>query len=427
MISNSSIMKSAGVFAQPKMGFLLLLGVSSGIPLFLTSRTLQFWLTVEGVGLETIGLLSLAGLPYSVKFLWAPILDRFIPPFLGRRRGWILLLQVALAGALFFLAFQDPGKGMGWFAFWVVAVAFLSASQDIVIDAYRADILEPPEMGVGAAVGVLGYRLALLLAGSLVPVWVGWGWMSWPSAYAAMALVLLGVSLVTLRAPEPPLADRNIPSTLGDAVVRPLSDFTERLSAGGVPVFLFVVFYKWGDSLLANMTVPFLLKAGFGQAEVGVVQGGVGLTFSIVGALVGGALLHRWGINRSLWLFGGFQAASNAVYYFLSLAPSRPLMIATVIQESFCSGLGMSAFVAFLMRLCRPSYSATQYALLTGLMAFSRDILVAPAGKLAVVVGWPAFFLLTIACALPGMVLLAWVAPWNASDPGGAVGSSEEG
>ncbi|MES1022366.1 MFS transporter [Gloeocapsa sp. BRSZ] len=391
---------------------LLLLGVSSGLPLLLTSKTLQAWMTVEGVDLKSIGLFSLVALPYSLKFLWAPILDRFALPFLGRRRGWLIALQIGLILAIAFMGFQQPAQALQLLAINALFVAFFSATQDIAGDAYRADILAEKEMGAGAAVFVLGYRVALLITGSLALILADR--ISWTSVYLLMASVMIIGVIGTLIAPEPE-GHIQLPASLSEAVLLPFGEFFQRLGAlTGFFILCFIVLYKLGDALVNNMSTPFLLQIGFTQTDIGAIQGGMGLIATIVGALAGGAILSKIGINRSLWLFGGLQAISNLAYFMQAqLGRNYPFMVLTINIENFCAGLGTAAFVAFLMSLCNQRFSATQYALLSSLMAVSRDILVAPAGALAESTGWSLFFIISIVAAIPGLLLLPVFAPWN--------------
>ncbi|MUL38620.1 AmpG family muropeptide MFS transporter [Gloeocapsopsis dulcis] len=391
---------------------LLLLGVSSGLPLLLTSKTLQAWMTVEGVDLKSIGLFSLVALPYSLKFLWAPILDRFALPFLGRRRGWLIALQIGLILAIAFMGFQQPAQALQLLAINALFVAFFSATQDIAGDAYRADVLAEKEMGAGAAVFVLGYRAALLITGSLALILADR--ISWTSVYLIMAAVMIIGVIGTLIAPEPQ-GHVHLPASLSEAVMLPFGEFFQRLGAlTGVFILCFIVLYKFGDALVNNMSTPFLLQIGFTQTDIGAIQGGMGLIATIIGALAGGAILSKIGINRSLWIFGGLQAISNLAYFMQAqLGRNYPFMVLTINIENFCAGLGTAAFVAFLMSLCNQRFSATQYALLSSLMAVSRDILVAPAGALAQVTGWSLFFIISIVAAIPGLLLLPVFAPWN--------------
>jgi PAT family beta-lactamase induction signal transducer AmpG len=394
---------------------LLLLGFSSGLPLFLTSRTLQAWMTLEKVDLSVIGLFSLVALPYSLKFLWAPFLDRFVPPFLGRRRGWILLSQVALCLAIISMAGQNPQTSLQLLALNALIIAFFSATQDIAVDAYRTDVLSDWEAGAGAAVSVLGYRIALIMTGSVALILAQH--LPWSIVYLSMAGLMGVCILFSYFAPEP-LQPVNPPNSLKEAVILPFVDFVQRLGLkNSLLSLLFIVLYKLGDALVNNMVTPFLVQTGFRLEAIGVIQGGMGLAATIVGALLGGVLLSRWGINRSLWIFGALQALSNLVYFVLSLLGNNYLFMVLAINiENFCAGLGTAAFLAFLMSLCQQRYSATQFALLSSLMALSRDIVVAPAGKIAEATGWPGFFLLTLVLALPGLLLLPFFAPWDTQD-----------
>jgi MFS transporter, PAT family, beta-lactamase induction signal transducer AmpG len=460
------------VLQQPKMAALLLLGFSSGLPLFLTGKDpLQAWLSNEGVSLQVIGAFSIVALPYSLKFLWSPVLDRFIPPFLGRRRGWLAITQIGLILAIASMAFQDHTnlkqlsistvqicKTAGGFQglcelgetlkvlsvsplFWAaLSVAFLSASQDIVVDAYRTDTLDAPERGAGASLFLLGYRVALLIAGALSFYLAKF--MSWPMVYLVMAALMIVGLVTSIFAPEPTVQTQ-IPKSLKESVVLPFQEFFQR--SGVMKAFLvlfFVVIYKLGDSLLKNVATPFLLNKGlnFTTNDLAFPKA-LGIVAVIVGTLAGGAIMTKIGINRSLWIFAGTQALGNIAYVVLAIFgkahPLPPLpkgidgycsgafpaatsmcngMIAAINIESFCAGLEAAAFVAFLMSLCNQGFSATQYALLSSLQAFSRDIIVAPSGSWADSLGWPVFFLLTSILALPGLALLPFFAPWNAKN-----------
>lgn len=395
---------------------LALLGFASGLPLYLTGRTLQAWMRVENVDLTTIGLFSLVGLPYSLKWLWAPVMDRYVPPFLGRRRGWLLIAQVALLVAIAAMSLQDPGRGLRLLAFNAIVIAFFSASQDVVVDAYRTDILVSRELGAGAAIWVLGYRVALLATGALAFVLADR--MPWPIVYLVLSsLVLIGVAS-TLFAPEPLLREPP-PRTFREAVESPFREFFARAGTRrAFLVLLFIVVYKLPDYLAASLATPFLLDVGFSQTDIGAIQGGLGIAVTIAGALAGGALVARLDINRSLWLVGGLQAVSNLAYYGLALAgKSQAFLVGAIVIENFCTGLVASGFVAFLMSLCDARFSATQFALLSSLMGVSRDVLVAPSGMFAERLGWPGFFLLSLAAAIPGLLLLPVFAPWNRAGP----------
>lgn len=404
------------VFRSRKMAAILVLGFSSGLPLYLTSRTLQAWMTVTGVNLTAIGFFSLVSLPYSLKFLWSPIVDRFEFSFLGRRKGWLIVTQVALAVAIAAMAFQRPAQALRLLALNTLAIAFLSATQDIVVDAYSTDICGPSETGAASGAKVLGYRIAMIATGAGALVMADA--FSWPATYALLGLVMFVLALASSRVPEPVLRDA-APASLREAVQLPLSDFFKRMGKSrGLSILAFILLYRLGDAMINSMTTPFLLELGFSQTDVGIVQGGIGLASTIAGVLAGGAFISRIGINRALWAFGFLQALSNFAYLVLSQTGRNfSVMTATIIIENFCTGLGTSALVGFLMILCNPRFSATQYALLSSLVAIGRDVLAAPSGALAVKTGWPVFFLLSVLAAVPGIALLPLFAgsPWRSA------------
>jgi PAT family beta-lactamase induction signal transducer AmpG len=371
----------------------------------LTAGTLQAWATVSGVSLQDIGFLTLVGTAYTLKFLWAPLVDRYVPPILGRRRGWMLLTQVALAAAIAAMGLFNPGNALLPLALLAVLVAFLSATQDIVFDAYSTDVLHKEERGAGAAMKVLGYRIAMLVSGGLALVladtWLGWGKM-----YVLMgALMAVGV-LATLWAPEPE-RPAPPPRTLTAAVVEPLREFFTRPGALGLLVL--IVLYKLGDAFAGALSTTFLLRGGgFSVTEVGTVNKVLGLAATIVGALAGGGMMARLGLYRSLMVFGVLQAISNLGYWLVAVKPgSLALMASAVGLENLCGGLGTAAFVALVMALCRQEFSATQFALLSALSAVGRTYLAGPLTPVLVEhMGWPLFFMVTVLIALPGLVLL---------------------
>jgi MFS transporter, PAT family, beta-lactamase induction signal transducer AmpG len=406
------------IFGQPKMAILLLFGFSSGLPFYLTSKTLQAWMTTAHVDLATIGFFSLVTLPYSLKFVWAPVMDRYIPPFLGRRRGWVLITQILLLLSIAAMSLHDPQRGLQMLAINAIAIAFLSASQDISLDAYRTDVLQDREMGAGAAVFVLGYRIAMISTGALAFFLADR--IQWPAVYLVLSTLLVVGIATTFIAPEPVLSDAP-PKTLFEAVVLPFTDFFQRVGARAALVILFIVMYKYSDSLAGSMTTPFLLQAGFSQSEVGAVFLGVGVIATIAGVIVGGGVMGKVGINRALWIFVVFQGLSNLTYYGLSLSgKNHTFMVAAIVTENFGLGLVSAGMTAYIMEMCNKRFTATQFALLSSLMAASRDILVAPAGKLVESMGWPGFFLITVAMAIPPLVLLPFIAPWSRDVPIGA-------
>lgn len=391
---------------------MLLLGFSSGLPLYLTSTTLQAWMTKEGVSLTSIGLFSLVALPYSLKFLWSPLLDRYVPPFMGRRRGWLVITQIALIIAISCMFFQQPKQALQLLAVNAIVIAFFSASQDIAFDAYRTDVLEESEMGAGSAITVLGYRWASVLTGSLALILADR--LPWNVVYLFMAALMLVGLITTFFAPEP-TKPVHAPETLVDAVVLPFKDFFQSNGVTlGVLILLFITLYKFGDAMLNNMSIPFLLQTGLSQTDLGVIRGGMGILATLVGTLVGGSIMTKLGIYKSLWIFGGLQCLSNLGYLAIALSGQNyQLLILSINIENFCGGMGTAAYVAYLMSLCNPSFTATQYALLSSLMAVSRDVLIAPAGKVAELTGWTNFMLLSIVAAIPGLLLLPLVAPWR--------------
>ena len=404
------------VFQSRKMSALIFLGFSSGLPFYLSSKNpIQAWMSQEGVSLAAISAFSLVGLPYTLKFLWSPLLDRFVPPFLGRRRGWLLISQVGLLIAIATMSLQSPAKALQLLAINAFFIAFFSATQDILADAYRTDVLEKPELGPGASVFILGYRLAVIFT-SYLPLYIAEK-TSWNFFYLLMALLMLVGITTSILAPEPPREQP--PRSLRDAVVLPFVDFIERNGLKkALLILLFITIYKLGDAMVKNLSTPFLLDQGlhFSQNDL-ALPGTLSIIAAIVGALAGGAIMAKIGVNRSLWIFAIIQAAGNLMYFALALVGKNfLLMLAAINVENFCSGLESAAFVAFLMSLCNQRFSATQYSVLSSLVAFSRDILVAPAGLWVQAIGWPAFFLLTAVLALPGLVLLPFFAPWNTAE-----------
>jgi PAT family beta-lactamase induction signal transducer AmpG len=405
----------SAVFRDRRLAVILLLGFSSGLPLALTGGTLQAWMTVEGVDLSTIGIFTLVGLPYTWKFLWAPLMDRFVPPFLGRRRGWLLVTQLSLAALIAAMAFASPRGDLAWLALLAVAVAFASASQDIVFDAYRTDVAKPEQRGLAAAFTVVGYRVAMLTSGAAALVLVaGSGFipaLGWKSTYLVMA-VLMGLgALATLWGPEPEVAAPP-PRTLDEAVWAPLREFFSR--NGAWVLLALIVLYKLGDAFAGSLTTAFLLRgAGFALDDVGYVNKGMGLAATIFGALFGGALMVRLGLYRALMAFGVLQAVSNLAFMALASAgKSWPLMVFAVGFENLSGGMGTAAFVSLLMALCDHRFTATQYALLSALASFGR-VYVGPAAGYAtdpkyLGLSWAVFFFLTFLLALPGLVLLWW-------------------
>ena len=391
------------ILRSPRIAAVLLLGFSSGLPLALTGSTLQAWLTVSGADIMTIAWFSWIGIPYLLKFLWSPLMDRYVPPFLGRRRGWMLLTQLALVAGIAGMAISPPNTKLwllGCLALWV---AFASASQDIVIDAYRTDLLPAAERGMGAAVSVLGYRLAMLASGGLALILADR--IGWRQTFFVMA-ALMAVGLATsLIAPEPALR-ATPPRSLREAVVEPLKDLLSR--SGALQLLALIALYKFGDALAGTLTTAFLIRGvGFSLTDVGTINKVLGLASLLAGGLVGGLLLVRMSLTRALLLFGVLQAISNLSFALLAWAgKSYPLLVFAVGFENLASGMGTAAFVALAMALCNHSFSATQYALLSALASLGRILFGPVTGALVEAVGWANFFVLTFVAALPGLWLV---------------------
>jgi len=392
------------IFTQRNAAVLLLLGFASGLPLALTAGTLQAWMTVENVDLKTIGFFSLVGQAYVFKFLWSPMMDRYTPPFLGRRRGWLLVTQLALIGGIIAMGFMQPSRDLTLLAALAVLVAFCSASQDIVFDAWKTDVLPPEERGSGAAITVLGYRLAMLISGGLA-LWIADRYLGWQATYWLMALLMVPGLIATLLAKEPVTPARE-PHSLRQAVTFPLKDFFQRNNAW--LLITLIILYKLGDAFAASLTTTFLIRGvGFSAGDVGLVNKTLGLLATIIGALYGGVLMQRLSLFRALMIFGVLQAVSNFAYWLLAVTPPHLWSMASaVFIENLCGGMGTAAFVALLMTLCNKSFSATQFALLSALSAVGRVYVGPAAGWLVEMWGWPTFYAFTVFAGVPGLLLL---------------------
>jgi PAT family beta-lactamase induction signal transducer AmpG len=479
-----------------RLAAILLLGFASGLPLALTGQAMQAWLATDGVDIATIGFFGLIGVPYTFKFLWAPLMDRFEPPWLGRRRGWLAVTQGALAIVLFVLSGLSPSGEPGLFALWAVLAAFLSASQDVVVDAYRADVLaDKTEHGLGASLHVFGYRLAMIVSGGVALIWAD-QWRSWPKVYALMAAIMAGAMLVSLTLLPPIRGDsRPLPSSAGGelrgflvmlsgvgagcflargalvsfgldaasadpwirlsfvmaeiACALPLAWWFARLArfetlnaslaayfaqSGAGLFLLLIVLYKLGDAFAGSLTTAFLIKGlAFSQAEVGIANKIIGIWLTIFGALIGGALMLRLRLYRALLLFGVLQLVSNLGFYLIAMLGKGAwgsvaippfdwgivslndavsldfLLLAVVAGENVTGGMGTVALVALLMALCNRRFTATHYALLSALAAVGRIYVSPLAGVLTESVGWPAFYLFSVAAAVPGIVMVHWM------------------
>ncbi len=398
------------VYGDKRLFVILLMGFSSGLPLLLTLSTLTYWLAKEHVDRTSIGLFASVGIPYSFKFLWAPLLDQIRPPFLGRRRGWAIIIQLCLAASIVAMGFTDPAVNAWWTAAAAIVVAFFSASQDIVIDAYRIEILPEEEQGAGAAATQVGYRFGLLAAGAgalAVSDFVSWLWVF------IMLAALVGVGIIAfLIAPEPQIPQVERRETFADwfqrSVIAPFVDFMNR--RGVVVILLFVLTYKVGEAISGTMATPFYVELGFTGVEIAAVSKVFGIIATLVGTLAGGLVVARFGIMRALMLGGILQALGILLFAILAAKGHDMVWLTVAIGgDNFVSGLGSAAFVAYLSALCNVAFTATQYALLTSFMAVGRTLLSSGSGWLSERLGWTDFFIVSTGLAIPGLLLLVWL------------------
>jgi PAT family beta-lactamase induction signal transducer AmpG len=405
-------MKLTNIFLQRRLWLTLILGFSSGLPLGLTGTTLQAWYTVEHVDIVTIGMLALIGQPYVYKFLWAPFLDRFVLPFgKGRRRGWILLTQFMLILLLALMSQLSPVTQPGLLAMMALMVAIFSATQDIAVDAHRTEILPPESRGIGAAMFVAGYRIAMLVSAGFAMVMANF--YGFESTYLLMSgLMLIGV-VAALYSQEDPIDTSHLtknfaPLTLKNAFMEPLKEFFSRDKAIGL--ISLIILYKLGDAFAGTLTTTFLIReVGFNLLDVGLTNKTTGLAGSLIGAFVGGMALSRMGLFNALLSFGVLQAVSNLGFYLLCFTgPDYPVMVSTVFVENFCGGMGTAAYLALIMSLCDKRYTATQFALLSALSAIGRVFVGPLAGLMVKQFGWADFFVASVIFSLPGIMLLFW-------------------
>ena len=389
----------------------VLTGFASGMPLYLLIQLVPAWLRSADVSLAEIGLFSLVGLPYTWKFLWAPLMDRISPP-LGRRRGWMLLAQIGLIGSIGMLGYIDPLRQTGLVAVFASIIAFLSATQDVAIDAYRREILPDEELGLGNAIHVQAYRVASLVPGSLSLILADslpWVWVFWITA----AFMGVGI-LLSLSVGEP---DNMTPQThtLRETLITPFSEYFQRVGWRPAALALFfMVAYKLGDNMATALATPFYLDLGFSMTEIGLVAKHAALWPAIAGGLLGGLLMLRLGINRALWIFGLVQMISILGFAWLASVGNALWLLAVVIAFEYLGvGLGTAAFTAFIARESSRAFAATQFALFTALAALPRSLANAVTGFIVEETGWVEFFLLCTLLAIPGMITLIWVAPWR--------------
>jgi PAT family beta-lactamase induction signal transducer AmpG len=398
------------IIRSKKLLIILLMGYASGLPFPLTHGTLQAWIKQSGVSLEELGYLSTAiAYPYALKFIWAPFLDRYLPPFLGLRKGWLIITQVILMMLFVAIGFTSPSGSLNAFVFTAILISFFSASQDIIVDAYRVEILDEAERGFAMPPAILGYRIALIVAASLALVWADE--YSWQTVYLFMA-GFMSIGLFTTIFCEEPAFHREPKKNLKEVIILPFKDFLTRPYA--FEILAFVLLYKFGEILATSLTTPFMMDIGFSLKEIGIVTKGVGLAATIIGATIGGVIMLRMDLYKSLWLFGFIQSISTLSYLALAEIGKNSWMMGTAIGlENFCLGMATSAFTAFLMNICNTKYTGTQYALLTSILALVNTNATALAGKLVKNMGWSNFFIFCIIATLPGLLLLFRFKRWN--------------
>ncbi len=417
-----------------KMLTCVMLGFTSGLPLFMLYNLLSAWLKAEQVDLKSIGLFALVGFPYTWKFVWSPLMDRFHFPLLGRRRGWMFVTQLALLAAIGSLGFYSPRDELSVIVALAGLVAFLSASQDIVIDAYRRELLEEHEQGSGTALFVNAYKLSTLVPGSLSLILSDF--MSWQMVFGITGLFMLPGMLTTLLIAEPKIYGVP-PRTLREAVVEPFREFIHRSGwKHALLILAFIFLYKLGDSMATALATPFYMDLGFSRTQIGLVAKNAGLWASLAGGILGAVWLEKTGVNRGLWIFGVLQAvailgfallayvgvdaigvadAAAATVAASAAATPHTLLLGVVIGlEAFAVGLGTAAFTGYIATTTDQRYTATQFALFTSLAAVPRTFFNAITGFIVAQTGWFTFFLICFALALPGMLLLPKIAPWNA-------------
>jgi PAT family beta-lactamase induction signal transducer AmpG len=406
--------EAAGVYLTPRQLVIFVMGFASGLPLLLTLSTLSYWLSKVGVDKTTIGLFTLVGIPYTFKFAWSPIIDQLRLPVLGRlgrRKSWLLLLQLCLAAAILLMGQTDPVIAPAMTALLAIVVAFFSASQDIVIDAYRIEILGAEEQGAGAGTTQVGYRFGLLLAGAgatAMSDYVGWSFI-----FAVLAVAMLLCAVFTLFVPEPK-ASANAPKhksyaeLLNDAVIRPFADFIGR--KGWAVILLFILFYKYGDAFGGAMANPFYVELGFTGTEIALMSKVYGVIASLLGGIVGGLIVARFGLFKTLLVGGILQAVTNLLFSVLAMkGPDLVWLGIAISADNVAGGIASTALVAYLSGLCNVAFTATQYALFSSFMAQGRTLLSSGSGWMADHTDWVSFWSLTALMAIPGLLLLLWI------------------
>lgn len=412
------------IFTDRRMLICFMLGFASGLPLLLTGSTLQAWCKEAGMDLTDIGLLALVGTPYTIKFLWSPVLDWIVPAAFGRRRGWLVITQIGLMLALAGMAVSNPHTTPTMLAVFALGVAFLSATQDIAIDAYQIELLPTELYGLGNQLYILGYRIGMLLAssGSLILA----DHMSWTFVYFIMAATMLVALVTTALSPEPPLHGSH-PATFAEAVWEPLKDFfspSGSLHGRALWVIGFFLLYKIGGDMASAMTMPLYLDLGYSKTEIGAVAKAFGLGATIVGGLIGGGAVVFLGLRKSLWIFGVVQGLGNLSFAWLAATvgvhaanPSLTALATAISVENLAAGLGTAAYTTFMGSLVNKRFTATQYALLSSLMGIPRVFGAAPTGWMAKNMGWETYFAFCALISIPGLLVLLKIQPGDATTP----------
>jgi PAT family beta-lactamase induction signal transducer AmpG len=401
------------VFFSRRMLVAFIMGYSCGLPLDITRTVLKAWMADEGVDLAVIGMFTLVGLPYALKFLWAPLVDRFTIGLLGRRRGWLLLFQLLLVLVIFYLGTTSPSINPLAVAVAALLVTFFSASQDIVVDAYRREDLADEELGLGSSLYFYGYRIGMLIAGSGGLIMADH--LSYLAVYSILAACLIPGIITTLVTPEP-ATPFGTPTNYKEAVIDPFVEYFRR--SGAIWMLVFILLYKLGDNVAAAIATPFYLDIGFTKTQIGTIVKLFGFWAISAGGLIGGLIILKLGINRSLWIFGVLQAVSTAGFAVLAQMGSYlPALAGVIAFENFSAGMGTAAFMAFMASITHQKFTATQYALLTSLMRVPDVVVASSSGILAKSMGWTNFFIFCAVIAIPGMMMLLKFAPWNSDKP----------
>jgi len=419
-MSKRSLLQITRTMLSWKMMAMFFFGFSSGFPFYIIKDVLKLWMTESGVDLATIGLFSALGLPYTLKFVWSPLMDGYVPRFLGRRRGWILIAQIGLMVSIALIGQFDPSKSLFWIVFMALCINFFGASQDIALDAFRREYLTSDELGFGTGVWMNAWRLGMYVSiGIALLTELN---ISWASIHIILAL-MMGIGILTTFFVPEPKVDAPPPVSVKEAVIEPFVEFFKR--HGAVLVLLFILLYKIGDNMAGAMTIPFILKMGFSKTEYFIIVKGIGMFGLFGGVILGGSIMIRLGIAKSLWVFGILQAISTALFAIMVMVDHtsliwveyRQVILGCIIGfEFFSTGLGQAAYATYMAIQTNKRFTATQYALLTSLMAVPGVVAASATGFMAKYLGWDVFYFLCAIIAVPGLLLLFKIAPWNASN-----------